>query len=55
MPAILSSAAEYLRQCASNGSDDSIEVEPELLANLENASSKATAELSGKRHSWRIQ
>ncbi|MCJ1432616.1 ubiquitin-specific protease ubp2 [Xylographa pallens] len=46
MPAILSSAAEYLRQCTSDESGDPIEVEPELLASLEKASSKATAELS---------
>ena len=55
MPAVLSSAADYLRQCTSDESDDPVEVEPKLLASLEKASSDATAELSGKRHKWLIQ
>ena len=55
MPTVLSSTAEYLRQCSSNESDDPIEVEPKLLASLEKASNNATAELSGKHQQWLIQ
>ncbi|MCJ1378028.1 ubiquitin-specific protease ubp2 [Xylographa soralifera] len=46
IPAVLSSTAEYLRQCSNDKSDNPIEVEPELLASLEKASSNAGAELS---------
>ncbi|MCJ1394977.1 ubiquitin-specific protease ubp2 [Xylographa bjoerkii] len=46
MPAVLNSTAEYLRQCSSDANDDPVEVEPELLASLEKASSNAAAELS---------
>ena len=48
MPEVLRSAAEYLKQCSSDGIKDPIEVDPELLKCLEEASNDVMDEISSK-------
>lgn len=48
MPEVLRMTAEFLRKTSVGPSADAVEVKPELIEILENASERAKVELSGK-------
>ena len=52
MPDILETTCDYLRQLPNMDDKDPIEVPPELLQELENASTEAKKGLECKRTTW---
>jgi hypothetical protein len=48
MPEVLQSTAKYLKECLRDDAEDPVEVRPELIERLEEASHSAKEDLSGK-------